>query len=306
VSAPKSVTEADLLQRAVAMFVAATPPVGAPIGEWRSGFERLCSTFDVPPEATIERVEAGNVRGLKISVPEASPTRLVVHFHSGGYVMGSSTGYRNFACRLSRVAGATVFVPDYRLAPEHPFPAAVEDAADAYHWCLQTWDSSHIVMSGDSAGGGLAIATLLALRDAGTPLPAGAFAISPLLDLAGEGDSMSLNAGRDPLIDRKMVVDMGKVYIGDIDPHEHPHASPLWGRHHDLPPLLLLASTSEVLRDDAVRLQASVAKAGGRATLSLAEEMVHVWTLFPFLSQTTRSMEMIGSFVRERWGIRTD
>jgi acetyl esterase/lipase len=161
-------------------------------------------------------------------------------------------------------------------------------------------------MSGDSAGGGLAIATLLALRDAGTPLPAGAFAISPLLDLAGEGDSMSLNAGRDPLIDRKMVVDMGKVYIGDIDPHEHPHASPLWGRHHDLPPLLLLASTSEVLRDDAVRLQASVAKAGGRATLSLAEEMVHVWTLFPFLSQTTRSMEMIGSFVRERWGIRTD
>jgi len=114
---------------------------------------------------------------------------------------------------------------------------------------------------------------------------------------------MQSNAGIDPLIDRKMVVDMGKVYIGDIDPHQHPLASPLWGSHHGLPPLLLLASASEVLKDDVVRLAASVMRAGGNATVSLPDGMVHIWTLFPFLSQTARSMELIGQFARERWGV---
>jgi acetyl esterase/lipase len=284
------------------MFVSATPPVGAPIGEWRSGFERLCSSFEIPSDARFETIDADGVPGLKTSVGNASSTHVVVHFHSGGYVMGSSTAYRNFAARLSRVTRATVLVPDYRLAPEHPFPAAVDDAVATYHWCRKFWDPARIIISGDSAGGGLAIAALLALRDAGAPLPAAAVAISPLLDLCGEGDSMQSNAGIDPLIDRKMVVDMGKIYIGDIDPHQHPLASPLWGQHHGLPPLLLLASASEVLKDDAVRLAASVSRAGGNATVSLPDGMVHIWTLFPFLSQTTRSMEMIGEFVRERWG----
>jgi monoterpene epsilon-lactone hydrolase len=301
--APNGDSEAQQLQRAVAMLVAATPAVGAPIADWREGFERLCGTFEVPADARSERIDAGPVRGLLTSTPGASPRHLVIHFHSGGYVMGSSTAYRNFAYRLSRATGATVFVPDYRLAPEHPYPAAVEDAVAAYHWCLERWDASNLVVSGDSAGGGLAIATLLSLRDAEVPMPAGAFVISPLLDLAGEGDSMQTNAGVDPLIDRNMVIGMGKVYIGERDPHEHPLASPLWGQHHGLPPLLLLASGSEVLKDDAVRLHASIEKAGGTSAVSLPEGMVHIWTLFPFLSQATRSLDAIGAFTRERLGL---
>jgi acetyl esterase/lipase len=294
-------SRAALVKRAVDMFVAATPPVGAPISDWRQGFERLCAGFDIPRDARIEEVDEGGVHGLTITAKDASSDRLVMHLHSGGYVMGSSTAYRNFGCRLSEATRATVFLADYRLAPEHPYPAAVDDAVAAFRWCGRRHDASRTIISGDSAGGGLAIATLLALRDAGAKLPAAGVAISPLLDLAGEGDSMRTNAKTDPLIDRTMVVEMGKVYIGDIDPHQHPLASPLWGQHHDLPPLLLTASASEVLKDDAVRLAESVRQAGGRVTISLPDGMVHIWTLFPFLREAGESMTLIGNFARECW-----
>jgi acetyl esterase/lipase len=297
------VSEQQLKKKAVDLFVAATPPVGAPIEDWRAGFERLCENFAIPPDAKIEPVNADGVRALKVTAAGASPAHLLIHFHSGGYIMGSANAYRNFACRLSRVTGATVIVPDYRLAPEHVYPAAIDDALSTYRWCLKSWQAGKIVLSGDSAGGGLSIATLLALRDAGTAMPAGAIAISPLLDLAAEGESIQYNKKTDPLIDGNMVVEIGKVYIGTSDPHQLPLASPLWGQHHGLPPLLLMVSGSEVIRDDAVRLAASVRKAGGLATLYLPDDMVHIWTLFPFLSETTRSMNMIGSFARERLGL---
>ena len=289
------------VKKAVDMFMAATPPVGAPISEWRLGFERLCASFDIPRDARIEKIDEDGVHGLAITAGGGSSDRLVMHLHSGGYVMGSSTAYRNFACRLSDATGATVFLPDYRLAPEHPYPAAVEDAVAAFRWCNRRQEASSTIISGDSAGGGLAIATLLALRDAKAKPPAAGIAISPLLDLSGEGDSMRTNAKTDPLIDRTMVVEMGKVYIGDIDPHQHPLASPLWGKHHGLPPLLLMASASEVLKDDVVRLAASVRAAGGEVTVSLPEGMVHIWTLFPFLREAADSLDLIGKFARERW-----
>ena len=289
------------VKKAVDMFMAATPPVGAPISEWRLGFERLCASFDIPRDARIEKIDEDGVHGLAITAGGGSSDRLVMHLHSGGYVMGSSTAYRNFACRLSDATGATVFLPDYRLAPEHPYPAAVEDAVAAFRWCNRRQEASSTIISGDSAGGGLAIANLLALRDAKAKPPAAGIAISPLLDLSGEGDSMRTNAKTDPLIDRTMVVEMGKVYIGDIDPHQHPLASPLWGKHHGLPPLLLMASASEVLKDDVVRLAASVRAAGGEVTVSLPEGMVHIWTLFPFLREAADSLDLIGKFARECW-----
>lgn len=289
-----------LLDRAVRMFVAATPPVGAPIADWRAGFEAMAANFPVPHDAEVAEVDAGGVAGRSVRAPGAREDEVVIHFHSGGYVQGSSLSYRNFAYRLSEATGATVLVPDYRLAPEHLYPAAVEDAQTVYDWALGKWSPGGIVISGDSAGGGLAIAALLALRDNDRPRPAAGVAISPLLDLAGEGASMRECADSDPLIDRTMVVEMGKVYIGDLEPHEHPYCSPLWGDHHDLPPLFLLASNSEVLRDDAVRLAESVREAGGAAELSLPDGMVHIWTFFPFLAQAEASVREIGRFVTER------
>lgn len=295
-------TEQDLLARAVGMFTDATPPVGAPISDWRAGFEAMAANFDVPSDATIEEIDADGVTGLKVSAPGSDSSRLVLHFHSGGYVQGSARSYRNFAYRLSAATGAPVLVPDYRLAPENIFPAAVDDAVTVYRWALKTWKPAGIVVSGDSAGGGLAMATLLALRDAGDPAPAAGVTISALLDLAGEGESADSNASTDPLIDRNMVVEMGKVYIGDIDPHENPLCSALWGKHHDLPPLLLLASNSEVLRDDSARFVDSVRKAGGSAELSLTDNMVHIWTFFPFLPQADTALAEIGTFVRGALG----
>jgi len=292
-------TEQDLLQKAVDMFVAATPPVGAPISAWRDGFEAMCATFEVPDDAVVEEVVLGGVPGRRVSAPGAATDgRVIVHFHSGGYVMGSSQAYRNFAYRLSAATGVPVVVPDYRLAPEHPFPAPVEDAVAVYRAVLDDVAPADIVISGDSAGGGLAMALLLAIKEEGLPQPVAGFAISPLLDLAGTGESYDTNDGVDPLIDRTMAVEMGKVYIGDLEPSATPLASALYGDHAGLPPLLLLASNSEVLRDDAARLAASVREQGGHATLLTPEGMVHIWTLFPFLSQAAASVADIGAFVR--------
>lgn len=295
-------SDQELLDRAVAMFVAATPPVGAPIEDWRTGFEEMCANFEVPADAVVEEVQLGGVPGRRICAPGVDTSRVVLHFHSGGYVMGSSRAYREFAYRLSKACNAAVIVPDYRLAPEAPYPAAVEDGAAAYRALLKEIDPGRVVISGDSAGGGLAIATLMVLRDEGIPLPKASFTISPLLDLAGTGESAETNAGADPLIDRNMVVEMGKVYIGERDPKATPLASPLYGKHEGLPPLLLLASNSEVLRDDAVRLAESVNASGGNAKTLLPDGMVHIWTLFPFLSQAERSVHDIGEFVRGHLG----
>lgn len=292
-------TEQERLQKAVDMFVAATPPVGAPISEWRDGFEAMCADFEVPDDAVVEEVVLGGVPGRRVSAPGAATDgRVIVHFHSGGYVMGSSRAYRNFAYRLSAASGVPVLVPDYRLAPEHPFPGPVEDAVAVYRAVLEDVDPADVVIGGDSAGGGLAMALLLAIKEQGLPQPVAGFAISPLLDLAGTGESYDSNDGVDPLIDRNMAVEMGKVYIGDLDPTVTPLASALYGDHAGLPPLLLLASNSEVLRDDAARLAASVREQGGDATLLTPEGMVHIWTLFPFLSQAAASMADIGAFVR--------
>lgn len=294
-----TVDQDELLAKAVAMFVAATPPVDAPISDWRDGFEAMCANFEVPADAVVDEVVLGGVPGRKVSAPDAvTDGRLVLHFHSGGYVMGSSQAYRSFAYRISEAAGVPVVVPDYRLAPESPFPAAVEDGLACYRALLDEVAPADIIVSGDSAGGGLAMALLLAIKDAGLPMPGAAFAISPLLDLAGTGESQETNHGIDPLIDQTMVVEMGKVYIGDLDPAQTPHASALYGDLSGLPPLLLLASDSEVLRDDAVRFAAKAVASGGQAEVSTPPGMVHIWTLFPFLPQAGESVREIGQFVR--------
>jgi len=298
-------TQAVLRQQAVDMFLANTPPLAtSTIDEFRAGFEKLLANFEPLPEADIKAVDADGVPCFQVAMPGVSADHLVIHFHSGGYVMGSAKGYRNFGCRLSAATGATVLLPEYRLAPEHPYPAPVEDARKVYAWARRTWPASRIVISGDSAGGGLAMATLMALRDDGDTLPAAGVAISPVTDMAGEGASCDTCAATDPLISRAMIVDIGKVYIGDRDPHQTPLASPLWGRHHGLPPLFFAASRSEVLRDDSVRFVEKVRAAGGSAELSLpAADLIHIWTIFPFLDDARASLAEIGGFMRRHLGL---
>ena len=296
----KTVTEEEAKARSVEMFREATPWAhDAPISAWREGFEGMAARIPLPEDLAIEAVSLGGVPCLRVSAPGARVDRLIVHFHSGGYVMGSPHAYREFAGRLSRASGASVLLPDYRLAPEHPYPGAVEDAMAVYRALLVESDPAGIILSGDSAGGGLAMACLLSIRDEGLPLPAGGVGICPLLDLAGEGDSANIPS--DPLINRDLIVGMGKVYIGEIDPHAHPLASPLWGQHHGLPPIYLTASASEALRDDVVRMAKSIEAAGGTVRLSLVEGYVHIWTFFPFIAAAGRTLEEIAAFAQGCW-----
>ncbi len=284
----------------VAMFKEGTPADhDAPISEWRDGFEAMAAKLGLPADLVIESLTIGGVPCIKVTAPGTDAARLVVHFHSGGYVMGSANAYREFAGRLSAATGAPVLLPDYRLAPEHPYPAPVEDALAVYRALIAAHDPGSLLLSGDSAGGGLCLATLMNLRDLGVPLPAGGIGIAPLLDLAGEGGSANIPS--DPLINRDLIVGMGKVYIGEIDPHEHPLASPLWGNPAGLPPIYLTASNSEALRDDSVRMAAKIEAAGGTVTLSLVDGYVHIWTFFPFIGAAATTLNEIGDFARTCW-----
>jgi len=194
---------------------------------------------------------------------------------------------------MARRAGAG------RLVLTHFYPAAAEDALTVYEWCLKSFDSSKLMLTGDSAGGGLCMATLMNIRDKGLPAPTCGVPISPLLDLAGEGDSANIET--DPLINRDLIVGMGQVYIGQTDPHDIPQASPLWGEHHDLPPVLLLVSSTEALRDDSVRMAASIGRAKGKVRLSMHPDVIHIWTFFPFLDATREAMEEIRAFANEHF-----
>ena len=296
-------SDPKLINRAIAMFREATPPLGSPIEEYRAKFDNLCMSFQVPTDTKVEEVNANGVPAFKVTATGVATNTIVVHFHSGGYVMGSAKGYLEFASRLSAIANVPVVVPDYRLAPENPYPAPLEDALAVYHWLLDRYSPGNILVSGDSAGGGLTLALLMSARDRGIPLPAAAVVISPLTDLAAEGNSYEENKDSDPLIDRDLAVGMGIVYIGDRDPKQTPLASPLYGNHQGLPPLFFLVSASEVLRDDSTRVVDSILAAGGNAELVQVDGMVHIWTIFPFLPETTEAMAKIKHFIGKHLGV---
>jgi acetyl esterase/lipase len=224
----------------------------------------------------------------------------MLYLHGGGYVVGSIATHRGLAGRLSQAAAARVLLVDYRLAPEHPFPAAVDDAAGAYRWLLaQGIEPARLVIAGDSAGGGLTIATLVALRDAGVPLPAAAVCLSPWVDLEGRGDSVTTKAAADPLVHKDMLVQLAAWYLAGADPRTQ-LAAPLYADLRHLPPLLIQVGTAEILLDDAIRLAEKATAAGVKVTLEPWEDMIHVWQLFaPMLPEGQKAIEGIGVFVRQ-------
>ncbi len=294
--------QSEALDRVIIMWRDSVPLHEVPTPQhWRSEFEALCAKFPLPDDLIEEPVDAGGVPSLWVSAPGVSDDRVLLHFHSGGYVMGSAKGYREFAYRLSRAADARVLVPDYRLAPEHPYPAPVEDAVTVYRWLAAQVDPSRIVTTGDSAGGGLNLATLVALRDAGDTLPAAAVVISPLTDLAAEGESYESNRERDPVVTKELAVGMGIVYLGEgRDPKDTPLGSPLYAEVHELPPLFVIAGEAETLRDDSVRFVEKVHAAGGRAELVVTDDMLHIFPLFAsILPEGRDAIEQIGAFIRE-------
>jgi monoterpene epsilon-lactone hydrolase len=215
------------------------------------------------------------------------------------YRLGAPSTYRHFTWRIASAAQARVLVIDYRLAPEHPFPAALEDTVSYYCWLLaEGADPRQIAVIGDSAGGGLALALLLKLRDSGLPLPAAAVVLSPWTDLALTGASLTLNAKLDAMVHAEDVSKFAADYLAGADPR-HPYASPLYGDPTGLPPTLIQVGSEEILRDDAVRMAEMMQRANCQAELQIWTRMPHVWHLFaPILPEAREAIAEIGKFVQ--------
>jgi acetyl esterase/lipase len=260
------------------------------------------SVLILPKGARREDVAGERVRGEWIR-PAAGAQRTVLYFHGGGYIFGSPRTHRALTSRLALSAGANLFAPAYRLAPEHKCPAAIEDALAAYDWLLAEGAApSNIVIAGDSAGGGLALATLLALKERGAPAPAGAVLFSPWTDLTGGGDTMTANAGSDAMFQRETIMGGAALYRGGLDAKD-PRISPLYGDLHGLPPLLVFASTSELLYSDAARLVEKAKEAGVPVRFEPREGLVHVWPLFhPLMPEAREAIDIAADFIRERTG----
>lgn len=275
------------------------PDEGISIQEFREFFEANYVEFPLPPGVRRNPVDADGIPAEWVIAPEAVEERVIYYLHGGGYVGGSIRTYRELAWRLSRAAKARCLLIEYRLAPENPFPAALEDALKAYRWLLsQGVGSSRMVIGGESAGGGLTAATLVALRDAGELLPAAAFCISPWADLECRGKSVETKADSDPILRREFLRRHAKEYLGNTDPRT-PLASPIHADLSGLPPLLIQVGTAELLFDDATRLAAKAKSDGVEVTLELWEDMIHAWiSLAAKLPEGRQAIDRIGEFVR--------
>ena len=274
--------------------------ISPPLQELRDMQEDAAKLEQMPREILRQTVSAGGVEAEWIHPSEAPKERVLLYLHGGAYVMGSCNTHRALTAYVSRACGMRGLLLNYRLAPEHPFPAAVDDAVAAYRWLLNnSYEASNIIFAGDSAGGGLALATLISLRDAGDPLPAAAVCITPWTDLAGTGDSLSSRAKCDPRITLQSL-SLGSHYIGDNDPCL-PLISPLYADLRGLPPLLIQAGNDDMLLDDATRLAERAKAAGVDVTLEVWDRMWHVFHLHaPKLPEARRAIDAIGVFVRQR------
>jgi len=279
------------------------PPDSLTFAEQRAQYERAEKAFPIPPEIKVERVTAPVAPAEWLRPPSAEAGRVVLYLHGGGYVIGSPRSHRHLAAAIAGAAGATALLLDYRRAPEDPFPAAVDDAVACYRWLLEQGASpERIVIAGDSAGGGLTVATMVALRGAGVRQPAGAVCISPWVDLTLSGESYRTKAGVDPIVARPGIERMATAYLGATDPRA-PLASPLFADLRGLPPMLIHVGSEEVLLDDAVRLADRARAAGVTATLEVWERMIHVWHWFlPMLDEAGQAVQSIGQFCRRQTG----
>ena len=273
---------------------------GASLADMRKGLDAMGNMAPRLADVSSAKVDAGGVDAEWFTPSSSDAKRVLLYLHGGGYVLGSVQSHRVMLERLTRAVGCRVLAINYRLAPEAPFPAPVEDACASYRWLLkQGIAARNIAIAGDSAGGGLTLATLLALRDAGDAMPGCAVPISPWTDMEGTGASMETRAAVDPMVQKGPLIEMAKTYLQGADP-KTPLASPLYGDFKGLPPLLIQVGDAETLLDDTTRMAPKLKAAGVDATIEIWPEMIHVWHLFsPMLDQGQQAIDKIGAFVRK-------
>lgn len=290
------------IDRVVARILAVYGSWGrdTPVAQMRADWEALFAGDPAP--AAEEAVSAGGVAAHWIAAPGSRRDKVLIYFHGGGFQVGSVASHRGLIARLSAAAGARALGVDYRLVPEHRFPAQIEDARAVFAWLLeQGFAGTDIALVGDSAGGGLVVSLMIAARDAGLPLPAAAAIMSPWTDMEASGESYETRADRDPIHQRPMLQAMARAYLGREGDPRDPLASPIHANLAGLPPLLIQVGDRETVLDDA-RVLAERARADGvEVELEVWDGMIHVFQLYAEeLPEASRAIEMIGAFLRDR------
>jgi monoterpene epsilon-lactone hydrolase len=269
--------------------------------ELRAAFVPGGRLHAVPDDVLVTEVSAGGVPAHWLAAPGADPGRVLLFLHGGGYELGSLRSDGELAARLGRASGMRVLFPEYRLAPEHPFPAAIDDVRAAWRWLRagQGLSARSMAVAGDSAGGGLAVALLVAVRDAGEALPAAAALMSPTVDLTSSGASMTERADQDPVSTPGLLRQLASGYLAGADP-KTPLASPLFASLAGLPPLLIQAGTADLLLSDSERLAAAAAGAVVDVTLEIGAGLPHVYQLNLGTPEAAEATGQIGKFLRGR------
>ena len=269
--------------------------------ERRASFAPAGRLHPVPDDVRVSDVDADGVPAHWLAAPGADPGRVLLFLHGGGFEFGSLRSDGELAARLGRASGMRVLFPEYRLAPEHPFPAAIDDVLAAWDWLRtdQGLSARSLAVAGDSAGGGLAVSLLVATRDAEEALPAAAVLMSPTVDLTSSGASMTERADQDPVSTPAMLRQFASDYLDGADPKTD-LASPLFASLAGLPPLLIQVGTADVLLSDSERLAAAAAGAGVDVTLEIGEGLPHVYQILLGTPEAAEATERIGKFLRAR------
>lgn len=259
-------------------------------------FERLATRQRLPGDVVITPMDLGGVPGERVTTSKSTTDRAVLWLHGGAFILCSPRTHRGVTAMMARRAAANVYVPEYRLAPEHPYPAALEDVLTAWRFLASNHDPHHIVLAGDSAGGGLVMQLVTHLRDAGEPLPGALVMLSPWVDLSGSGPTMWERNDIDPWLPAEHMHLAAEAYAGEV-PVTDPRVSPLFADMDDLPPMLVHVGTDEIVHDDGVRLVAKAKEAGVDASVGIWEGMFHVFQAFP-VPEAKRAWREIGGFVQ--------
>lgn len=269
-----------------------------PIELCRQGLAGMMSFSQPPSGCSIERVNAGGPDALWVDASKNNDKATILYFHGGAYSMGSASTYLGITGMLSELCGLRVLSVDYRLAPEHPFPAAIDDAVSAYRWLLQQGvPAKSIVIGGDSAGGGLTFATMIELKNKGVQLPAAIFTISPWVDLAHAGETIETKADVEPMFTKSGMVYMAKLYADETDVFS-PLVSPLYADLSGLPPVLIHVGTSEMLLSDSRRMAEALNHAGVDCVLKEWEDLFHVFHTVVNITEAREATEEIATFIK--------
>ena len=267
------------------------------IEEQRAFMEASADMFPLEEDVLVTEADADGVPVDWLTIEGSETNRVLVYLHGGAFSMGSRNTHRALAARIARAADAKVLLPEYRLAPEHPFPAAIEDVVTCWRWLLtEGYESKQIVLAGDSAGGGLALGATLSLKDAGEPLPVCVVGLSPWTDLEGQGPTAEPGLSDDPMMTPEGVRMSGELYAPND--RRHPFAAPLYGELEGFPPLLIQVGTREVLLSDSTRFAEKAEAAGVEVALEVEDGLIHVWHMFPNVPEAQSAVQRVGAFVK--------